>query len=249
MIGVQQVLVQVSVNIILKIAICKSMITDGYFRSIIERNQIIMFKNNTYNLSNKSYISLLIQSILIILLLVSAEILLVTFIDKPLFYSVAIVYTIGILGLCKLLKIKLFQWKLITKKQWVIIIISLLIMGLINFIVAHTVSSVSNESSLDNMTSGATLFLLLLTFGLFVPIIEECIYRAFLIKGIFRGTPIIGSIISIILFTLAHTPTNIWEYLIFGFSSIIYVVAFMKTQRLEVPILIHILNNILGVLI
>ena len=208
-----------------------------------------MSKNNTYNLSNKSYILLLIQSLFIILLLVSAEVLLVVFVDKPLFFSITVVYLISILGLCKLLKIKLFQWKLITKKQWIVVTIALFLLVLINFIINLNLSSVSNENSLDTMTFGASSFLLLLTFGIFVPIIEECIFRGFIIKGIFRGLPIIGCIISIILFTLAHNPTNSWEYLLFGFSSIVYVVSFMKTQRLEVPILIHILNNILGVII
>ena len=208
-----------------------------------------MSKNNTYNLSNKSYIILLIQSPFTILLLISAEILLVVFVDKYLFYSITVVYLIGIFGLCKLLKIKLFQWKLITKKQWIVVTIALFLLFLINFIITYNAPTVSNENTLDNMTSGASSFLLLLTFGIFVPIIEECIFRGFIIKGVFRGASIIGCIISIILFTLAHNPTNIWEYLIFGFSSIVYVVSFMKTQRLEVPILIHILNNILGVLI
>ena len=134
------------------------------------------------------------------------------------------------------------------QKQWIVVTIAIFILCLINFIINLNLSSVSNENTLDTMTSRASTFLLLLTFGIFVPIIEECIFRGFIIKGVLEGSHywLYNFYYS---FTLAHNPTNIWEYLIFGFSSIVYVVSFMKTQRLEVPILIHILNNILGVLI
>ncbi|MEB6613479.1 CPBP family intramembrane glutamic endopeptidase [Staphylococcus pasteuri] len=208
-----------------------------------------MSEDKTYNLSDKSYLSLLFRSIFLIFLFIIGEVLLITFIEKPLFYIVAVIYLLGVFGFCKIIKIKLFHWNIITKKQYMIIFFSIAVMEVINLVITSISPSINNENTLDNMTSGASILFLFFSFGILVPIIEECIYRALLIKGIFRGFPIIGSIVSIILFTLGHGPTNIWEYLIYGSSSIIYVVTFMKTKRLEVPILIHILNNSLAIFI
>lgn len=50
----------------------------------------------------------------------------------------------------------------------------------------------------------------------------------------------------IILFAGAHGPSNIGEWLIYGFSGLIFVIAYLKTKRLEVPIIIHMLGNILA---
>ena len=77
------------------------------------------------------------------------------------------------------------------QKQWIVVTIAIFILCLINFIINLNLSSVSNENTLDTMTSRASTFLLLLTFGIFVPIIEECIFRGFIIKGVFRGLPLL----------------------------------------------------------
>ena len=44
------------------------------------------------------------------------------------------------------------------------------------------------------------LYLQLIAIGILGPIIEEIIFRGLLIKGIFRGAPIVGGIVSVILF-------------------------------------------------
>lgn len=82
--------------------------------------------------------------------------------------------------------------------------------------------------------------------SIFIPIIEEYIFRGIIIKILFQKKQWIGAVISIILFTLVHSPQGVLEYLIFGISSIIYVVTYQKTQRIEIPILIHILNNLIA---
>ena len=50
----------------------------------------------------------------------------------------------------------------------------------------------------------------------------------------------------IILFAGAHGPSNIEEWLIYGFSGLIFLTAYLKIKRLEVPIIIHMLGNILA---
>ncbi|PTG93480.1 CPBP family intramembrane glutamic endopeptidase, partial [Staphylococcus capitis] len=127
-------------------------------------------------------------------------------------------------------------------------VLSFILIQLLNVFFLQNVPSVSNQNYLEQMVSNSSIGLIILTIGIIIPVIEECVLRAFVIKGIFRGLPFLGSIVSVILFTIMHGPTNIWEYLIFGSSGIIYVFTFLKTQRLEVPILIHILNNSYGII-
>lgn len=205
------------------------------------------YKTN-YNLSNKKYGKLLFQSLLISILLFIGEGLLMTFISKPLFYGIGIIYILLIFIICKFLKLKVFNFSMIKFTDFLLVVLSFILIQLLNVFFLQNVPSVSNQNYLEQMVSNSSIGLIILTIGIIIPVIEECVLRAFVIKGIFRGLPFLGSIVSVILFTIMHGPTNIWEYLIFGSSGIIYVFTFLKTQRLEVPILIHILNNSYGII-
>ncbi|WP_220453465.1 CPBP family intramembrane glutamic endopeptidase, partial [Staphylococcus capitis] len=188
------------------------------------------------------------QSLLISILLFIGEGLLMTFISKPLFSGIGIIYILLIFIICKFLKLKVFNFSMIKFTDFLLVVLSFILIQLLNVFFLQNVPSVSNQNYLEQMVSNSSIGLIILTIGIIIPVIEECVLRAFVIKGIFRGLPFLGSIVSVILFTIMHGPTNIWEYLIFGSSGIIYVFTFLKTQRLEVPILIHILNNSYGII-
>lgn len=207
------------------------------------------FNTEEYILSNKNYFKLIIQSLIISILLFIGEGLLVTFIDKPLFYIISLFYIIMIFFLCKKWKLNLFNFSLLHKKDFLLIILSFILIQILNNLFFQFLPSINNQNYLESAVSNSSLVYLILTIGIIIPIIEECVVRAFLIKGIFRELPFIGSVLSVIVFTILHTPTNVWEYLLFGSSGIIYVLTFNKTKRLEVPILIHILNNSYGIIL
>jgi len=52
-------------------------------------------------------------------------------------------------------------------------------------------------------------------------------------------------IVSIILFTLAHGPSSVTDYIIYSMPAIIFSMTYYKTKRLEITIIIHIINNLL----
>ncbi|HID9439992.1 TPA: CPBP family intramembrane glutamic endopeptidase [Clostridioides difficile] len=54
-----------------------------------------------------------------------------------------------------------------------------------------------------------------------------------------------GAIFSIILFTIAHAPKDLMDYIIYGIWVVIYSIIYYKTQTLEIPIIIHSMNNLL----
>lgn len=144
------------------------------------------------------------------------------------------------------MKFNLFSFSLLKKTDILIVIVGTILNLTLPYVISHFTEGVNNENYLDKMTQKTNIILLLMTMSIFIPMIEEYIFRGILIKLIFKNLKWLGSIVSIVLFTLMHSPTSFIEYLIFGSSSIIYVLAFNKTKRLEVPIIIHMLNNLVA---
>ena len=146
-----------------------------------------------------------------------------------------------------LFKFNLFSFKSLKEKELAIIIISFLILEILTSLITSFASIPANEDGLNEAVNHSKFFIAIITLGIFVPIIEECIFRGILIKVMFQKQWL-GVIVSIILFTLSHGPTNVTDYIIYSIPAIIYSIIYYKTQRLEIPIIIHILNNLLATL-
>ena len=199
-------------------------------------------------LEDKSQITLIIQSLITIILFFICEMLFFTYLTKPTFYIIAIICLFLTLGLCTFFKFNLFSFKSLKKKELAIIIISFLILEISTFLITSFASIPANEEGLNEAVNHSKLFIAIITLGIFGPIIEECIFRGILIKVMFQKKQWLGVIVSIILFTLSHGPTNVTDYIIYSIPAIIYSIIYYKTQRLEIPIIIHILNNLLATL-
>ncbi|MBH4542030.1 CPBP family intramembrane metalloprotease [Staphylococcus aureus] len=78
---------------------------------------------------------------------------------------------------------------------------------------------------------------------IFAPIIEEFVYRGLALKYIFRNSVMAGTILMSIVFSWTHQPQNVIEFLIYFQSAILYSAVYIKTQRIELPILMHMINN------
>ena len=180
-------------------------------------------------LEDKSQITLIIQSLITIILFFICEMLFFTYLTKPIFYIISIICLFLTLGLCTFFKFNLFSFKSLKKKELAIIIISFLILEISTSLITSFASIPANEDGLNEAVNHSKLFITIITLGIFIPIIEECSFRG-------------------ILFTLSHGPTNATDYIIYGIPAIIYSINYYKTQRLEIPIIIHILNNLLATL-
>lgn len=200
-----------------------------------------------FQISQKPYWKLLLQSLLLICILFVAESMVIFLVEKPKYFWIAIVGVIIAFLILKLSKLKLFQFSRITKKQWLIIIIGFILANGADYIYFEFMPTTGNEKELEESYRNVPLYLQLIAIGILGPILEEIIFRGLLIKGIFRGAPIVGGIVSVILFAGAHGPSNIGEWFIYGFSGFIFVIAYLTTKRLEIPIIIHMLGNILAI--
>lgn len=78
------------------------------------------------------------------------------------------------------------------------------------------VHSTANDSSVITIFTGENPLLILLVIGISAPIMEEIVFRAGIIDYWLKPYPIIGVLVSSILFGLVHGPTDIISFLIYG---------------------------------
>jgi len=199
-----------------------------------------------FQISHKSYWKLLFQSIFMIIIMFIAESFDLFLAEKPQYYWIAILAVIIAFLLLYAFKLKLFNFSMLTKKQWLFILIAFVLLNLIDYAYTSFMPNPDNQKDLEQSYEHIPLYLQIISIGIIGPIIEEVIFRGLLIKGVFRGAPIIGGIVSVILFAGSHGASNLGEWLIYGLPGAVFVVAYLKTKRLEVPIIIHILGNILA---
>ena len=195
-------------------------------------------------LEEKSQITLIVQSMIVIILFFICEALFFTYLNKPVFYIIGVICLLLTLLLCKLFKFNLFSFKALKRNEIVLIIISFLVIEITTYLLTTFFPMPSNQESLNNMVDQSNLIVAIITLGILIPIIEECICRGIFIKVLFQKSQRIGVIISILLFTFAHGPSSVIDFIIYGLPAVIYSVTYYKTKRLEIPIIIHIMNNL-----
>ncbi|MFC0138314.1 CPBP family intramembrane metalloprotease [Staphylococcus petrasii] len=201
-------------------------------------------KSSDFQISHKAYWKLLLQSIFMMFVMFFAESMVLGLAEEsPKYFWVSIIPIVIAFLLLWVFKLKLFNFSKITKQQWILIIIGFALMFGVDYLYSFFMPETNNEKGLEEDYKNVPILLQFLSIGFLGPILEEVIFRGLLIKGIFRGVPIIGAIVSVILFAGAHGPTTIGEWFVYGFSGLIFVFAYLKTGRLEVAILTHILNN------
>ena len=195
-------------------------------------------------LEEKSQITLIVQSMIVIILFFICEALFLTYMNKPVFSIIGVICLLLTLLLCKLFKFNLFSFKALKRNEIVFIIISFLVIEITTYLITTFFPLPSNQESLSKMVDQSNLIVAIITLGILIPIIEECIFRGVFIKVLFQKSQRIGVIISILLFTFAHGPSSVTDFIIYGLPAVIYSVSYYKTKRLEIPIIIHIMNNL-----
>ncbi|WP_086445043.1 CPBP family intramembrane glutamic endopeptidase [Candidatus Enterococcus lemimoniae] len=107
----------------------------------------------------------------------------------------------------------------------------------------------ANDAAIQMIFTGENPLLIILLLGISAPIMEEIVFRGGIIGYWLEKIPVVAIAISSIAFGLVHGPTNLISFLIYGLMGLIMSVAYYKTQRLEVSIAIHFLNNILAAIV
>ncbi|MDP4469252.1 CPBP family intramembrane glutamic endopeptidase [Staphylococcus hyicus] len=147
--------------------------------------------------------------------------------------------------LWKTAHLKLFKFKSIKASYLLLAIGVFILIALIDQLLFLLLGSgeTSNDQAIDQaIQMRSTIWLVIL--GTFIgPFIEEVVYRGMGLKYMFRGLPIVGVIILSTFFTYTHGPSNVIEFLIYFQSAVLYSLVYLKTKRIELPLLMHVVNN------
>lgn len=142
-------------------------------------------------------------------------------------------------------KLKLFTYKRLKFSDILLAIAAFLLIACLDqwlFSLLGTDATANDHAIDDAIQMRSTLWLVLL--GTFIgPFIEEVVYRGMGLKYMFHGFPWVGVIILSALFTYTHGPSNFIEFLIYFQSAVIYSLVYLKTKRIALPLLMHIVNN------
>lgn len=142
----------------------------------------------------------------------------------------------------------------LTKKNIIYILVGTLIARTVGIggtllLNATGVTQTANDEAIGQLFTGENPLLIILLIGVAAPIMEEIVFRGGIVGYLFKDLPVIGIIVSSVLFGLMHYPTNIVSFLIYGLIGLTCAIAYFKTRQLEVSIAIHFLNNILPALV
>ena len=104
-------------------------------------------------------------------------------------------------------------------------------------------TTTSNQQIINNLVSESTLIGSFFILVLIAPICEEIICRGIIPTKLFQGHEKLGYVIGWFLFLLAHRPSNLPSFLIYGWMSAVLTWTAYRTRRLELSILVHIVLN------
>ena len=105
----------------------------------------------------------------------------------------------------------------------------------------HTTTS--NQQVINNLISDSSLISSFFLIVLIAPICEEIICRGIIPTKLFQGYEKLGYVVGWLIFLLAHTPSNLPSFLIYGWMSAVLTWTAYRTRRLEMSISVHMLLN------
>lgn len=122
-------------------------------------------------------------------------------------------------------------------------------LNLLNQVLYHQTSTANNQVIYQIMGQNhLTLILMGITAVFCSPILEELVFRGFLIGSMFtRRSRIAAIIVSGILFSFSHMEdVNVISFLTYAILGGTLAYLYVKTENIKVPIGLHFLNNLIA---
>ena len=104
-------------------------------------------------------------------------------------------------------------------------------------------TTTSNQQVINNLISESSLISSFFLIVLIAPICEEIICRGIIPTKLFQDYEKFGYVIGWLIFLLAHMPSNLPSFLIYGWMSTVLTWTAYRTRRLEMSISVHMLLN------
>ncbi|GHP13040.1 CAAX amino protease [Lentilactobacillus fungorum] len=134
--------------------------------------------------------------------------------------------------------------------SWLGFFVIEVVLGLLNQAIYHVTQTSNNEVIQTMMTnSHLTLILMGFTAVFCSPILEELVFRGFLVGAFFKANSFWPPIItSAIFFAIPHMETiNVISFSTYALLGGILAYLFVKTRNIKVSIGLHFLNNLIAV--
>ncbi|MFD1126456.1 CPBP family intramembrane glutamic endopeptidase [Lentilactobacillus raoultii] len=134
-----------------------------------------------------------------------------------------------------------------SKQVFKVFTVSLVVALLFTMLSQLIVTTTPNQTFIEQSINWNSAISMGLTIMIFSPIIEELIFRGFLINLIFKDNLFwIPIIFSAAVFASFHDTANLVQFSVYFGMGVIFGFAYMKTGRLLTSILLHMANNIFG---
>ena len=106
----------------------------------------------------------------------------------------------------------------------------------------------TNDAAISEIFGGENPLLLFMMIAIAAPIMEEIVFRGGIMGLMFKEHPFIGMTVASIIFGLMHSATTLVEFMTYALLGLIMAYAYHKTERLEVAIAVHFVNNAISAL-
>lgn len=108
----------------------------------------------------------------------------------------------------------------------------------------------ANDQALQGLASSQiSNILLFFSMVVMAPVLEELVFRGFFFKFFFRENRLFAYLLSSLLFTLIHMPTDVISFVTYGSLALVMGFVYYKTNRIEMSMLTHAINNLLPALV
>ena len=145
--------------------------------------------------------------------------------------------------------IKLLSFQVLKSGDWLLIIMSLLLMLGLDSLFDHFIDANNkNDASIDADFKDVPTWAAIFSLAIIPAISEEIVMRGIMMRVFFRNHLFIGMIVSSLIFAWLHEADSLIGYLPYFYAGIIFALVYLKTKRIEAAILVHFFNNLLSTL-
>lgn len=103
----------------------------------------------------------------------------------------------------------------------------------------------NQQNIIDAQMPAYLLFVIVVCQG---PVLEEVTMRGILMGRLLKRRPFLGLVLSSLIFGILHGPTDLGSWIYYGGMGLVFAYLYYRTKQLEVVILLHICNNLIGFL-
>ncbi|WP_395318650.1 CPBP family intramembrane glutamic endopeptidase [Fructilactobacillus frigidiflavus] len=139
------------------------------------------------------------------------------------------------------------DWKLIGKALLFFYVVEIGL-SILNALIYKQSGTENNEIILSLVKSNPVILVLMsFTMTFCSPVLEELVFRGYLIKGFFpKFKPLIPMLVSGAFFSIGHVSSNPISFLIYMSLGMILAYVYLKQDKIEVSIGLHFLNNLIA---